>query len=531
MEAVNQWADATTCHGVRDVHKSSSLCGKICWSLIVAVFLIIMALQLLDTERMFSEHRWITTVYEESSNGIDVFPTITVCSYNRLQASAVLKHNLTEDNLIYLFHNMPPKKQLSVNSYFNASIRAEQTALFIQWKQQHNMTMRDIFREMSPTCDETFEYIGSSFFSANNCTPSDLVNITPVFTADFGQCYQVNIQLQKKINYPGKKFALSMLLNAHMKDYLNFSIANYLDQGFALQFHYGRKVIESQWLSVAPGFHFMVGLRQRENRVKLPSMHSFGSNIWEMIFSQPLLATKPPCTLTPKLKYQSHDYYSREHCLVECLVQPFVDLCGCISFIDSPTVPMCEPEEFEDCVKIISQLNSFKDFDDECAKACPEPCFDKRIETSVSFTGFPPKNQVASLQKLLKPGKSQSLEEVWEDYVSIDIYFEKISVTVVEMYESFTLEDLVSNLGGVMSLWAGMSILTIVQGAVYLLYGLACSIGLVKKKLIKKVDKVEMNGNMSKGIMNFAKNDRLSVVDLVRPKLIRSARLRSSSDA
>lgn len=73
MEAVKQWADMTTCHGVRDVNQSSSICGKISWSFVVVVFLTLMGLQLFDIQRRFSQHQWVTTVIEENTGGDRIF--------------------------------------------------------------------------------------------------------------------------------------------------------------------------------------------------------------------------------------------------------------------------------------------------------------------------------------------------------------------------------------------------------------------------------------------------------------------------
>uniref|UniRef100_A0A914VY86 Uncharacterized protein n=1 Tax=Plectus sambesii TaxID=2011161 RepID=A0A914VY86_9BILA len=529
MKVVNQWADVTTCHGIKDVIKSPSFWGKICWSLLVFVFLIIMTLQLADTYRTYTMHHWVTTVYEENSGGINEFPTVTVCNYNRLRQSAATQYNLSQDNLIFMFHKMPPQKTMSGDFHMNDSSRES----FIKWKLEHNMTIKKIFSELSPRCDDTFEYIGHKTFSTHNCAQSKYLNITPVFTAEFGQCYQLNIRLPYKLNYPGKKFALNLLLNAQLKEYLNFSLGNYLEQGFALQFHFGPKIVEWQWISVAPGFHLMIGLRERQNRVKKSSQQSFG-NIWDMFSSRPLLS-EPPCAKNPKLKYMGQEHYSREQCLVECIVQPVVENCGCISYLDSPTVPICEIEEYVACLELLRHLNISFDRE-ECHKSCEEPCFDRRIEASMSFTAFPAVNQLQSLQKLLRVGKPpMTREEIWEDYASVDIFFEKLSVMVVEQYESFGLEALISSYGGQMSLWAGASLLTVVQAAVYIVYGIiACALGLIKDKVIAMGDgKVRLGHDKAeeaKAEKTLRKNC-ISVVDTMHPKVSRSSRLRSSSDA
>ena len=69
VKILRDWADVTTCHGVQDVLKSQSRCGKVCWTSLVTIFLLIMILQLVDLYKTFSMHCWVTTVYEETSSG------------------------------------------------------------------------------------------------------------------------------------------------------------------------------------------------------------------------------------------------------------------------------------------------------------------------------------------------------------------------------------------------------------------------------------------------------------------------------
>lgn len=106
---------------------------------------------------------------------------------------------------------------------------------------------------------------------------------------------------------------------------------------------------------------------------------------------------------------------------------------------------------------------------------------------------------------------------------------------IVEQYESFGIDALVSNYGGMMSLWAGASLLTVVQFFVYLFYALACVLIAIKDKLIALANREirvapEQEGQKN-GSAKILKNERISVIDLVRSKPPRSSRLASSSDA
>ena len=85
-----------------------------------------------------------------------------------------------------------------------------------------------------------------------------------------------------------------------------------------------------------------------------------------------------------------------------------------------------------------------------------------------------------------------------------------------------------------MSLWAGVSVMTVVQAGVYIICGFTCD--LVFEKLTKRRDHVYDLKNthekekQSKPIA-ISNSDHLLVMDSVQPKLIRSLRLPSSSVA
>uniref|UniRef100_A0A914W6K5 Uncharacterized protein n=1 Tax=Plectus sambesii TaxID=2011161 RepID=A0A914W6K5_9BILA len=125
---------------------------------------------------------------------------------------------------------------------------------------------------------------------------------------------------------------------------------NYMDEGFAVQLQFGPRIVVGQWMTVAPGFHYMFAMRERKTRAKLPTdMFSVGVNNAREYFS--LLGLKPPCEMNPKLKYDIAEKYSRQQCMAECSLDDMNKYCNCLPFYDSPYVRMCELEELAHCYK------------------------------------------------------------------------------------------------------------------------------------------------------------------------------------
>uniref|UniRef100_A0A914W535 Uncharacterized protein n=1 Tax=Plectus sambesii TaxID=2011161 RepID=A0A914W535_9BILA len=316
-------------------------------------------------------------------------------------------------------------------------------------------------------------------FRSGNCISSFNVNFTAIFTAEFGQCHQINIKLTNNIIIAGKMQGLSVLLRANLHDYLNITTNNYMDEGFAVQLHFGPQVALGQWMTIAPGFHYMFAMKERRLRARPPSdMFGVGYNLQEYVS---LFGSKPPCEMYPKLKYDIAEKYSRPQCMHECSMDNFNKYCNCLPFYDSPSVRICELEELADCYNLLIEYNASRP-SEACLLGCKEPCSDRTVETSITFGRFPPRSQIKDMEaSLANIGESATLEQIREDFIMLDIYFEKLSITVVEWYEAQGFESLISSLGGVMSLWAGMSILTIVQAIVYFCHAFCCGLCLARK--------------------------------------------------
>jgi hypothetical protein len=69
MSIIKDWMQSTTCHGISEIFKSTICIGKLFWILIVGILLAITVTQLIDINRRFIDHKWQTTVIEESRNG------------------------------------------------------------------------------------------------------------------------------------------------------------------------------------------------------------------------------------------------------------------------------------------------------------------------------------------------------------------------------------------------------------------------------------------------------------------------------
>ena len=109
------------------------------------------------------------------------------------------------------------------------------------------------------------------------------------------------------------------------------------------------------------------------------------------------------------------------------------------------------------------------DFDTECFKNCKDPCNETEINWEVNSAAFPVENQLNSeeLFDFLELKRNISKDFIKKNYLLVDIYFEGLTATVVESYESLTVMDMLNQSGGALSLWTGISVMTLVQALIY----------------------------------------------------------------
>ncbi len=69
-------------------------------------------------------------------------------------------------------------------------------------------------------------------------------------------------------------------------------------------------------------------------------------------------------------------------------------------------------------------------------------------------------------------------KEQLNSFTVLDVYYGDVNYRVTEHHERITVDRLISKIGGSMGLWAGMSLVTLVQLLVYVLHGVLQCLGI-----------------------------------------------------
>ena len=123
------------------------------------------------------------------------------------------------------------------------------------------------------------------------------------------------------------------------------------------------------------------------------------------------------------------------------------------------------------CVdKNYALFQSNKYIESYCFPECPLECNISNYLTTYSFSSFPTEMHLnifnANKDILVKYNANRSfsnLNELATNLVKVNIYYDKLSYTLINEFETTTLATLLSNIGGVLGLYLSVSVLSIVE--------------------------------------------------------------------
>ena len=105
----------------------------------------------------------------------------------------------------------------------------------------------------------------------------------------------------------------------------------------------------------------------------------------------------------------------------------------------------------------------------ECNKYCPLECYSISYELTSSFSSYPTRNYAKKslLNNTIITSKFQNetltYDLLKESVLSLNIYYDKLTYTGIKKDTKTELIDLISNIGGLLGLFLGISFLSFVE--------------------------------------------------------------------
>lgn len=109
----------------------------------------------------------------------------------------------------------------------------------------------------------------------------------------------------------------------------------------------------------------------------------------------------------------------------------------------------------------------------KCFAECMEPCNYDVVSTKISRAKFPAESKIESFTLYMNRALGNLYKASGVKHVSLlEIYFESNQMVIMERIRRISVNTLISNIGGSLGVWTGLSIISIVQALVYVFFGI-----------------------------------------------------------
>ena len=242
------------------------------------------------------------------------------------------------------------------------------------------------------------------------------------------------------------------------------------------------------WIELAPAYTFHNYTTTK--RTRLPAPYSSSG-----------------CTNQPFLPYSTTDPYNHDMCVDVCIQEQFIQQCGCLDYTLQFTSDQLERTNHTVCYNV-SMLDHIHDTNanvynqfynlicnilmyfyedrDKCDQLCPQPCEDTIYDISTMHAPWPHiSHELAFYQTWIKNhpiygdyfnaydffndtqtdafDKLSNLNLIRKNFLQINVILHSNSMLQLTDTELIGWETMMSNVGGTISFWFGMTFLSLLE--------------------------------------------------------------------
>ena len=467
-EALIEFCETTTVHGLYFLTYLGSKWIRLFWFLVVFIGFVGLSIHLYNIINAFLQYK--TTEYSYERNDGYRFPDVTICNLNGVSASNL--QDVAQSNDIaqyFLQHN-------------DMTLRSG--------KVSNLLSMNDLFWALGDNATQVGhkleDFVVRCRFQGQPC------NLTKQFVlfhfSRFFNCYVFSAgRSGDEINTQGIAAGLSLTL---FLEPVNINIAKKYDDRIIVENIDGVRVAITPPNTLAAvgvmGYDILPG-----------HATSMGLNIMEYVrLSQPYST----CAAVDSMQLDGNFAYSFTECKNMCIHRRMIEECGCfptryvvrINYTQT-NISSCGQDVYSNCTRAEHMLNCQRqflqnietkiDFAGDCN--CHSPCEDTRYPVTISQSQFPSQSSIASFWQTVLDDHPQrenlkayhyyrdlrdqntSVEELksWthNHFLRLNVYVHSKTVAVREQIPIITLVDLMSQIGGCLGLWLGISIVTVIE--------------------------------------------------------------------
>lgn len=439
----------STSHGLPAILRSENLILRILWTICFILSLIYCIFTLIRSFEEYSNYEVVTQISNHRISSME-FPTVTFCNKN--------PYNIKNDKYKKIVDSIQEIDDLSVADPF--------------YKLQYlnYMLIKETENIESPEFDnDVIKYnILHMFIDCRfNGIPCSVMDFEYFPTLSNGNCYKFNSgkdymknSVQKRsISSPGYSNGLRLEL------YVGDPSEKYQltrSSGIRLFIHNSSSIplTEIEGISLSSGFETDIAIDQvYKYRLSKPysdcikdiySLDSFQSDLFNITL-------------------KSLGKYSQKYCLQYCYQNFMIKQCKC-SDISAPIYEKSKKCGYEDVFCYLNAINNFSltEESSKCFDHCPSECDSIDYKLRISQSEYPTLFYSKQIQNFINSNNpfikiTGSNEEVRKKVLAFNVYYDDISYTVIEEFPKKTIDSFIGELGGILGLCLGVSLLSLVE--------------------------------------------------------------------
>uniref|UniRef100_A0A1I7TK36 Amiloride-sensitive sodium channel n=1 Tax=Caenorhabditis tropicalis TaxID=1561998 RepID=A0A1I7TK36_9PELO len=468
------FCETTTMHGPKRIFQGKR------WATLFWFVMVSCSLGLLITQVVIlaSEYLSKPTVSDVSflinEDGMD-FPLVTVCNLNPIRKSYIREMNKTGDvhpEMINYLMQWFTEIATLVGSSDRQNLHEGNQELQEYQNKHPNFTADQFFMEAGFDCSDVVKlctFQGELFDCCSLTTPI-LTPLGKCFTLDLSKSPKANMHKQTE---PGIQAGLAITLDAHLEEQFDGSsdsmdalFTNSFVDGFRYFVHPPNTIphLASDEFTVSPNSVAYSAISS-DRYVLLPS-HQWGN-----------------CTDDYPKGINSDLPYSSGNCLALCKAKYFLDNCGCTPALYNieNRSKECTPYETFTCIdtklsehnKITGKLEYQPPSCTHCAQQCNSLVFR-------AYNSYGSQFSAGAFNWLRSKNSNWTVGHMKANFQMINIFYRDMAYTEYNQVQDASITQLLSDIGGNMGMFLGMSVITITE--ICLFFSKVFWLGLSKKR-------------------------------------------------
>ncbi|PAV59579.1 hypothetical protein WR25_01844 [Diploscapter pachys] len=490
------FSETTTMHGPKRIYQGKGWAMWF-WLIMVLACLSLLGLQTYNLVTDYLSKPILSQVsFIVNEKGIE-FPHITICNFNPIRKSYVKNLNKTGDFSFDLLNYMA---RVSMDT-FTLYAQGHRERLnrgdheYREYLKKHpDFIFTHFLRDAAIPCKEALKRCSV------NGRLFDCCKYATTYLTHLGNCYTLNLTDSDKkwMRYQvlgGPAAGVQLVLDTHLEEQIEDAssslFSNSYENGYRFYLHSKDEVpyLASEGISASPK-----------------------TTVYSAMQKQKTYFGYPPKYVPTKLPY------SAANCKYLCAAFYFNDTCGCSPYtynIDG-RFDVCTPMQTINCIDHIVANGDNNNPDLFQLPACDECKLECQSTSYTTYNSYSSGFNNGAINWLDNENSNITAEHIRENYVVANVFYREISTTEYSQVQGTGLTELLSNIGGNMGMFLGMSLITITEISMYFSKVLWICVSRKRRDYMywKKHKEIEKNKHIDQVVEEITKSRRNSASDI-----------------